>query len=335
MKFNVTIGNPPYQSGSDSIYPEFIGCGMKNSDIVCMITKDNWLVSPSLHKIRSSMMEQGLKEIRHYTTREDIFEGIRVLVTSFLVKGDYKGEIWYRQFKGEDTVQEYRNALAGWYHIPSSSLELSILQKVQRFKEPYLGLKTVSSMCFGIGTNGKIGNKLIREKEHADELYNLELVYMADKGSTRSTYIKESDIDKNKDLIGQYKVACGEKLNQNRSVISNVKLFGPRQIFTHSYSLMYYTYDRVEAENVCKYLYTKFARYLTLCLVDNMCATNSVRFRLVPEQKFTDNSEIDWSASIEDIDLQLYEKYDVSMEERQYIDSILLSKSFDEACIKA
>ena len=326
MRFDIAIGNPPYQLGSDSIYPKFIETSMKNSDIVCMITKDNWLVSPSLMLCRNSMIENGLKEIKHYAAREEVFEGIRVYTTSFLIERGYKGKVEYKQFKGGKLVQDYREDLNGWYHIPSSSLELEIIRKVQDFREPSLGLRTVSSMCFGIGTNGKIGNQLIREKDHADELYNLELVYMGESGSTRSTYIKESDIIKNKDLIGQYKVACGEKLNQNRSVISNVQLFGPRQIFTHSYSLMYYTFDRQEAENVYKYLHTRFVRYLTLSLVDNMCATNSIRFRLVPEQKFTDNSEIDWDTSIREIDIQLYEKYGLTKEERKHIDSLLIPK---------
>lgn len=48
-------------------------------------------------------------------------------------------------------------------------------------------------------------------------------------------------------------------------------------------------------------------------------ATNRF-YRFVPLQNFNRDSDIDWSKSIEDIDKQLYDKYDLTEEERAFIE---------------
>ena len=44
-------------------------------------------------------------------------------------------------------------------------------------------------------------------------------------------------------------------------------------------------------------------------------------WRKVPLQDFTPNSDIDWSQSIENIDQQLYKKYNLSQDEIDFIES--------------
>ena len=46
-------------------------------------------------------------------------------------------------------------------------------------------------------------------------------------------------------------------------------------------------------------------------------------FRFVPLQDFTENSDIDWSDSIEGIDRQLYKKYGLTKEEIDFIKSMI------------
>lgn len=43
----------------------------------------------------------------------------------------------------------------------------------------------------------------------------------------------------------------------------------------------------------------------------------------VPIQDFTSNSDIDWSMSVEEIDRQLYAKYNLSDEEIDFIESMI------------
>ena len=44
-------------------------------------------------------------------------------------------------------------------------------------------------------------------------------------------------------------------------------------------------------------------------------------FKMIPLQDFTPSSDIDWSASIAEIDRQLYRKYNLSEEEIAFIEN--------------
>lgn len=48
---------------------------------------------------------------------------------------------------------------------------------------------------------------------------------------------------------------------------------------------------------------------------------NPEKWKYVPLQDFTSSSDIDWSASVADIDRQLYRKYNLSSEEIDFIES--------------
>lgn len=78
--------------------------------------------------------------------------------------------------------------------------------------------------------------------------------------------------------------------------------------------------SKQEAENTMKYIKTKFARVMLGILKITQDNTSS-RWRLVPMQDFSDNSDIDWSKSIHEIDRQLYEKYALSYDEINFIET--------------
>ncbi len=74
-----------------------------------------------------------------------------------------------------------------------------------------------------------------------------------------------------------------------------------------------------EAEHLLKYIKTKFARTALGILKitqDNL----PEKWKYVPLQDFTNNSDIDWSKSIPEIDKQLYAKYGLSEEEINFIE---------------
>lgn len=78
--------------------------------------------------------------------------------------------------------------------------------------------------------------------------------------------------------------------------------------------------NRLEAENVMKYIKTKFTRTL-LGILKITQDNTSEKWRLVPMQDFTDKSDIDWSKSVPEIDAQLYKKYDLSPDEISFIET--------------
>ena len=75
-----------------------------------------------------------------------------------------------------------------------------------------------------------------------------------------------------------------------------------------------------DAESCLKYIKCKFARAMLGILKITQDNPVSV-WRFVPLQDFTINSDIDWSQSIENIDQQLYKKYNLSQDEIDFIES--------------
>ena len=69
-----------------------------------------------------------------------------------------------------------------------------------------------------------------------------------------------------------------------------------------------------------KYIKTKFARTLLDVLKVTQDNDRGV-WKYVPLQDFTPSSDIDWSKSIHEIDLQLYRKYGLSVEEIEFIET--------------
>ena len=77
--------------------------------------------------------------------------------------------------------------------------------------------------------------------------------------------------------------------------------------------------NREEAENLLKYIKSKFARTMlgTLKITQHNKAPT---WENVPLQNFTNNSDIDWSQPITQIDQQLYKKYGLSEKEIAFIE---------------
>ena len=79
---------------------------------------------------------------------------------------------------------------------------------------------------------------------------------------------------------------------------------------------MFSSPDKVECENYVKYTETMFFAYLTLQEPNRRSCFGFV----IPMQDFSNNSDIDWSASIDDIDKQLFKKYNLSNNDIEFLE---------------
>ena len=79
---------------------------------------------------------------------------------------------------------------------------------------------------------------------------------------------------------------------------------------------------REEAENLAKYMKTKFLRYMVYIIKMSQNVTQIV-YRFVPMQDFTSSSDVNWKASINEIDKYLYKKYKLSNEEIDLIETTI------------
>lgn len=76
--------------------------------------------------------------------------------------------------------------------------------------------------------------------------------------------------------------------------------------------------SREQSENCKRYVCTRFARTLLNVLKTTQDITPQ-KWAYVPLQDFTSNSDIDWSKSIAEIDEQLFDKYGLDDKEREFI----------------
>ena len=79
-------------------------------------------------------------------------------------------------------------------------------------------------------------------------------------------------------------------------------------------------FDNIEeAERALKYIKTKFARTM-LGILKITQHNPPAKWQKVPLQDFTQNSDIDWSKTISEIDYHLYKIYQLSDEEIAFIE---------------
>lgn len=102
--------------------------------------------------------------------------------------------------------------------------------------------------------------------------------------------------------------------------ISHPEVIGPDTGSTETFIEIGNCTSKNEANNVVKYIKTKFCR-LMLGVLKITQNGNKPVWRLVPLQDFTANSDIDWTKSIPEIDQYLYKKYNLSPEETDFIET--------------
>lgn len=90
--------------------------------------------------------------------------------------------------------------------------------------------------------------------------------------------------------------------------------------FTETYISFGLCKTQKEAQAILCYLKTKFLRTMLGLLKVTQNNAKPV-WIYVPLQDFTSKSDIDWTKSVHEIDLQLYKKYGLSKEEKDFIET--------------
>lgn len=98
------------------------------------------------------------------------------------------------------------------------------------------------------------------------------------------------------------------------------QVVGPAEGATDTFISIGFFNSPLESNNAKKYVKTKFCRAMLGVKKATQHTAKSV-WEFVPEQNFTGSSDIDWSQSIHDIDLQLYRKYGLGENEIDFIET--------------
>lgn len=336
MKFDAIVGNPPYmimdggaKASAKPIYNYFIESSKKvEPKYMSFIIPTRWYTGgKGLDDFRKSMLNDKHMELIHdYLTPEYIFSNtnIRGGVCYFLWNKDYNNEVDLirvvthqnekiisdikRKFKIKEVDIFIRDAHA-----------IAILDRILKEKNIDFMINYISSRKpFGIDGNFTESESFLSDK---NELANIECY-----GKAKSIgYIKKDDVKNHKDWISVWKVYMpyvnniGTELNDDNQ---NTFIGEPNSVCTETFLVAgaELNLNKYECIALSKYLRSKFARFLHSLAKTSHHATAKT-YQFVPLQDFSDESDIDWSKSIAEIDQQLYAKYKFSKDEIDYVES--------------
>lgn len=331
MKFDVVIGNPPYQEQTEGtsdkpIYNYMMDGAEEISDKVCLITPARFLFNAGKTPKewnRKKLNDPHFKVLYYEQDSSKVFPNTDIkggVAITYTDKAQEFGEI------GTFTAFPELNSI---YHKVVANKEfenitpLIFLQNKFNLVKLYEDFPEYNQI---IGSQG-------REKRLTTGIFTQLPVFKENRGDNDiqilglinnkrvSKYISRQYLEEHENLE-KYKVilpasngsgAIGEVLS---TPLIGEPLIGYTQTF-----ISFGAFDnKIEAEHVLKYIKTKFLRSMlgTMKVTQHNHKETWIN---VPLQDFTVDSDIDWSQSIEDIDRQLYRKYGLSQEEIEFIES--------------
>lgn len=319
MKFDVIIGNPPYQlndggngASAKPIYHLFIEQAKKlNPRYLVMIIPARWYAGgKGLDDFRGVMLNDNhIKTIIDFPNPKDCFPGLNISggVCYFVRDSHYSGDCTFCNMIGGREIVSQRK-LNEFDVFVRYNEALSIIHKIKDKSNKFLSSIISSRKPFGI-------DSFVRG---AKEKGTNELILHSSEGIG---YISRADVLQGLDLIDKYKVIIGKALsghigetdeNGQVKVLARVDLLSPAEVCTESYLCVGRYDNAVEASNVKKYLKTKFARFLLLQALTSMNITKD-KFSFVPLLDFT----MEWT------DEKLYAKYGLNDDEINFIESMI------------
>lgn len=313
MKFDVIIGNPPYQlsdggaqASAMPIYQKFVQQAIKlNPRYLCMIIPSRWFSGgKNLDEFRKQMLNDNrIRKIHDFLDAGECFPGVDI-------KGGVNYFLWDRDNLGLCEVNtHFKSNIVST--MERSLLEknadvfiryneaIQILRKVQSFNEVSFSSIVRPAMTFGLRTFFKDYDSLVPIDGYIK-------VY----GNKSIGYIKSNKIVKSKEWIDKWKVIIPEAIgsgDMKRDKINPI-LSEPYSINTETYIMNGPYSSESEANCVISYINTRFFSFFLGLKKITQHTTQSV-YEFIPIQDFSKT----WN------DDELFKKYKFSDEEISYI----------------
>jgi site-specific DNA-methyltransferase (adenine-specific) len=324
MKFDVIVGNPPYQMGSDGgtrdipIYNRFVEQAKKlNPRFLSMIIPSRWMASGlGLSDFRQSMLQD--RHIRHlvdYLVAGEVFPGVEIKggVCYFLWERDSEGDCAVTTIRGPEIVGPVVRSLNEFDVLVRDSRAVAILRKVLAKKETPINSILAVDKEFGWTSNFDG----FHDKQRSGDLP----LYYIRKMKRDVGYISRKEVTKSAHLIDTWKVLIPKAYNGGDAVphpILGKSLIAPSpSVCTQSF-LFFHVSSEKAAKSLQSYYKTKFFRFLVSLRKITQDATHST-YTWVPKQTW----DRAWTDEV------LYTKYGLSREEIALIEAAV--RSMDDA----
>jgi site-specific DNA-methyltransferase (adenine-specific) len=317
MKFDVIIGNPPYQlsdggfgTSATPIYQLFVEQAKKlDPRFMIMIVPARWYSGgKGLDSFREEMLnDTRIREIHDFPDATNIFPGVQVKggVCYFLWKRDDPGLCKVVSYSKDGIVSAVERPLLepGASTFIRYNEGIPIVKRVSSKHEPSIMPQISSRKPFGLPTNyhGK-------KKPFAGS------ITLYENGGVG--YVAESTLERNLEIVDKYKVlipAAGSGSDSfPHPILGQPFVAGPHSACTETYMVAGVCDDKLHAMNLVTYITTKFFRFLVL-LNRTTQHTPSKVYSLVPMQDFSKP----WT------DEKLYKKYGLTKDEIAFIESMV------------
>ena len=340
MKFEVIVGNPPYNKDKHQIYPLFYLWAKKNCNMMSMIFPSGWRNPKTMHGL-GLMNTKDVKYDKQIVYIDDIIDGFNG------VSGAKNTNIVYWK-KGYDNGLNGKQLIYTDGKDPQETKLYISKSEIERVKEitdlvkclgEFTGVDTITT---GRGPYA-IGSEWLKNPEKhglpdtmTDKRNNIDDIRIF--GTIdRKRVIKFIDKD--------YKLPTPHKGNQSGlwkvliprgwggmdgkylgGSYSSIPIVGPTDLCTETYSESGKCKDFEEAKKHAKYCMSKFARALLMNNKFDFIITKSA-WKSVPIQDYTEDF---WNSdNIDDIDEGLFNKYNVPEDIRQFVRDNIQPKTTD------
>ena len=331
MKFDVIIGNPPYQlsdgghgASAMPIYQKFVDqCIKLAPKDFSFITPSRWFTGGrGLDSFRERMLhDKRIAVINDYLNASECFPGVEIKggVSYFLWKKDYYGDCRIITHDKGESFESTRPLLENGLDVfIRDSRRVGILHKVMSKREPLFYDKMSANDPFGYDVRVENSYKRIKPDIKHEPFENAYKIYYFGWRKDGVGYIDKSTVRKGKKYVDKYKVLIPRAYGSGEPASDKLNAFivGPGSVCTETYSVIGPFDTKEDAQKTVNYINTKFFHFLVSMAKITQAAAKHV-YKFVPEQA-------------DDLgDAELYKKYGFSDEEINYIENTIWPKQED------
>lgn len=315
MKFDVIVGNPPYQIGVDgntrtrAIYPNFVlkAIAMDPRHVV-MITPSRWFTGgANLNEMQTALLaDRRVKELVDYPKLFDAFPGVKLRggVSYFHWDRDHDGPCEISTMWASKKVGASKERLLDEFDILVRRNEaVEILRKVRAKDEPTMDQRVLSFNPFGFQTNHHGAN------DPAGLSSPVEFF-----GSKRTSWMERDSIDINGNVVPDHKLlvhrAYGEDGEPPFKVTATPTVVGANTACSGTYLVLATAPSQKQVLRWDAYARTRFFRFL-VSLRMNTQDLKAGTFAFVPDLPM----DRTWT------DEMLFERYALTDQEATFIES--------------
>lgn len=319
MQFDVVIGNPPYQmkggaggTSDSSIYHLFVEQA-KNLEpkYLSMVIPSRWLAGGrGMDEFRRDMLSsKKIATLVDFPVSSEVFPNVEVKggICYFLWQNETNDSCEVTVIRGDERETSSRK-LDEFDVFVRDPKAVGILRKVLQSGGSAITEILTADTPFGIATNFDRFHTTSRDGDVA--------LYYVKSGKRAIGYVQRSLISKNANLIDKWKVLVPKAGSDGGQKIPDVVLgkpwlSPPPSVATQTF-LAFFVSTEEEAKSIESYYRTKFFRHLVSLRKFTQDALRPM-YSWVPIQTW----DREWT------DMELYQKYNLSDEEIEYIETVI------------